>query len=64
MDYSKKINLRLTGIDGNAFMLMGAFRDQAEKEGWTEEEIDVVMEQAMSSDYKHLVATLLKHCKS
>lgn len=63
MDYFKKINLRLTGIDGNAFMLMGAFRDQAEKEGWTEEEIDTVIEKAMSSDYKHLVATLLKHCK-
>lgn len=60
----KKIKLNLCKVDGNAFVLMGAFRDQAEKEGWTEEEIDTVIEQAMSSDYNHLLATLLKHCKS
>lgn len=60
---TKKINFKLAGLDGNAFVLMGAFRDQAEKEGWTEEEINTVIEEAMSSDYRHLLATLIKHCK-
>lgn len=62
MTTTKKVNLKLVGLDGNAFILMGAFRDQAEKEGWTEEEIDTVIEEAMSSDYNHLLATLIKHC--
>lgn len=62
MTITKKVNLKLVGLDGNAFVLMGAFRDQAEKEGWTEEEIDTVIEEAMSSDYRHLLSTLTKHC--
>lgn len=60
---NKKVKLSLSGLDGNAFVLLGSFRDQAEREGWSEEEIETVISEAMSSDYKHLLATLLKHCK-
>lgn len=63
MIITKKVKLKLVGLDANAFVLMGAFQDQAEKEGWTEEEIDAVIEEAMSSDYKYLLATLTKYCK-
>jgi hypothetical protein len=59
----KKVNLDLTTVDGNAFFLMGAFSNQAKRQGWTKEEIDSVMKEAMSSNYNHLVATLQLHCK-
>ena len=58
----KKVKLKLVGLDGNAFNIMGHFQRQARKEGWTTEEIDVVLEDAMSSDYHHLLATIAKRC--
>ncbi len=58
----KKVNLELVGLDGNAFSVMGAFQRQARREKWTKEEIDTVLQEAMSSDYNHLLATIAKHC--
>jgi hypothetical protein len=60
----KKVNLQLVGLDGNAFSVMGAFQRQARKEKWTKEEIDAVLQEAMSSDYNHLLATIANHCHS
>jgi hypothetical protein len=59
----KKIRLRLVGLDGNAFFLMGAFARQARKEGWTKAEIDAVLNEAKSRDYDHLLCTLSAHCE-
>jgi hypothetical protein len=59
---NKKIKLKLVGLDGNAFSVMGAFSRQARKEGWTTEEIDTVLKEAMSSDYRHLLATIANNC--
>ncbi len=64
MKVDKKIKLRLVGLDGNAFSLMGAFQEQARREGWTKEEIKAVLDEAMSDDYNHLLATLSDHCES
>ncbi len=58
----KKISLNLVGLDGNSFALMGAFRSQAEKEKWSDEEIEAVLDEAKSGEYNHLVATLSAHC--
>jgi hypothetical protein len=58
----KKVKLKLVGLDGNAFSVMGAFNRQARKEGWPTEEIDTVLKEAMSGDYNHLLATIAKHC--
>lgn len=63
MKVDKKVKLRLVGIDGNAFALMGAFQQQARKEKWTKEEIDTVLNEAMSGDYDHLLTTLADHCE-
>lgn len=60
----KTINLSLVGINGNAFALMGAFQDQARKEGWTAEEIEDVMTEAKSGDYDNLLCVLDSHCES
>jgi len=57
----KKISLDLMDLDGNAFNLMGAFRKQAKKENWTNEEIDEVLNECQKGDYNHLLNTLLTH---
>lgn len=59
----KYVKLQLWNLDGNAFSLMGAFRIQARKEKWSEEDINKVLAEARSSNYDHLVATLDSHCK-
>lgn len=59
---NKKVNLRLVGLDGNAFCLLGAFQRQARREEWSEEEIKAVIEEAKSGDYSHLIATLSNYC--
>lgn len=60
---TKKIKLELVGLDSNAFVLLGAFRDRAEKEGWKEEEINQVITEATSGDYNKLLRTLILHCE-
>jgi len=59
----KTVNLDLVGVNGNAFMIMGIFKLQAKKEGWTKQEIDLVMKEAKSSNYDHLLATITNHCE-
>jgi len=58
----KKITLRLVGLDGNAFSLMGAFSKQARREGWSKDEIKQVIDDAMSGDYDHLLGVISDHC--
>lgn len=60
---NKTVNLQLVGLDGNAFSLMGAFQSQARREKWTPEEIKLVIDECMSGDYEHLLATLAEHCE-
>lgn len=60
----KKINLKLVGLDGNAFALLGAFQGQARREGWSKDEINSVLDEARSKDYAHLVSTICQHCNN
>ena len=59
----KKVNLNLVELDGNAMSLMSAFRRQAKKEGWTEDEIKPVIEKCMGGDYNNLLQTLMEVCE-
>ena len=59
----KKVKLNLVGKDGNAFSILGLFKRAAQKAKWTKQEIDEVMSEAMSGDYNHLLATIVKHCE-
>lgn len=59
----KKISMSLVGINGNAHALMGAFKKQALREEWSKDEIKIVLDEAMSSDYNHLIGTLDSYCK-
>lgn len=58
----KSVNLDLVGVNGNAFAIMGAFKRQATRDGWTKEEIDLVLDEARSQDYNHLIAVIENHC--
>jgi hypothetical protein len=57
----KKVKMRLVGLDGNAFSLMGAFKQNARRQGWNKEEIDVVMKKCMSGNYDNLLRVLMEH---
>jgi len=60
---NKKINLKLVGLDGNAFAILGAFHKQAKREGWTDKEIGEVLDSAQSGGYGNLLSVLSSHCK-
>jgi hypothetical protein len=47
--------------DGNAFALMAKFTDAARSNGINQVVIDNILEEAMSSDYDHLLTTLLEN---
>lgn len=61
---NKKVKMQLVGIDGNAFAILGAFNRAALKQKWTHEEIQTVIDEATSSDYNHLLATIVYHTES
>ena len=57
----EKVKMKLVGLDGNAFSLMGAFKQNARRQGWNKEEIDVVMKKCMSGNYDNLLRVLMEH---
>jgi hypothetical protein len=57
----KKFKLKLVGEDGNAFAIMARFQRAARKAGWTMEEINAVLNEAMDGDSSHFLATVMKH---
>jgi hypothetical protein len=59
----KQISLDLDGLDGNAFVIMGAFSKQAKRESWPQSDIDLVLTEAKKSDYDHLLITIMEHIK-
>lgn len=61
MVITKKVEMNITELDGNAFAIMGAFSKQAQRQGWSKEEIDFVISEMQSGDYDNLIQTLLKY---
>lgn len=57
----KKVEGTIVGIDGNAFSLMGHWQRLAGRQGWSDEDIDLVLEECYSGDYSNLVRTLSAH---
>ena len=55
---SKKVKMQLVGLDSNAFVIMGTWRSNALRQGWSQEEVHAVLEEAQSGDYDHLLATI------
>lgn len=57
----KKVKMDLNGIDGNAYVVMGKFKRAARKQGFSEEQVDKVIEECKSGDYDHLIQTIMAH---
>lgn len=53
--------VKLTGTDGNAFAIMGLMRRSLKGAGWNSGQIDQFLQECMSGDYDHLLATCLKY---
>tara|TARA_R110000764_G_scaffold90587_8_gene172876 strand:- start:1632 stop:1853 length:222 start_codon:yes stop_codon:yes gene_type:complete len=58
-----KVKLDLTSVDGNAFSLMGVFRQTARRKGsgWSKDQSKKVIDECMEGDYDHLVQTLIRY---
>jgi len=54
------ITVRLTGSDGNAFMVIGKVRNALRSHGVTQEEIEQFSHEATSGDYDNVLATCMK----
>ena len=54
------ITVELTGINGNAFSILGACRRAAERAKLPQEEIDTFYTEATSDDYDHLIQTAMR----
>jgi hypothetical protein len=53
------ITVKLTGQDGNAFMILGLMSRALKKGGASKAEVDEFMKEAMSGDYDHLLQTCM-----
>lgn len=58
---TKKVHLVLVGVDGNAFNLLGLFKNAAKAANWSEKEINFVIWKATSGDYNKLLKTLMEY---
>jgi len=55
-----KPKLNIVGKDGNAFSILGK-AEKALKRAGKNDEITKFMDEAMSGDYNHLLATVMKY---
>ena len=46
----------LVGVDGNAYAIMGYTQRAMRENGFTKDEIQVMLDDAKSGDYYHLIA--------
>lgn len=53
------VYLPLPGLDGNAFAILGAFKQAARKQGRDPDQIRCVLDEAMSGDYDHLLCVII-----
>lgn len=58
---SGKIELDLTGPNGNAFIVVGTIAKLMRKLKFHPDQITAVTKEMMSKDYEHLIATAEKH---
>ena len=56
----KKTKYSLVDIDGNAYSIMGYVQSAMEDVGFSKEDIDAYLDDAMSSDYNHLLGVSFK----
>ena len=57
----KKPKLKLIGMDGNAFGILGRAQVATVRAKWPDGKWDKVREEATSGDYNHLLRTIAEH---
>ena len=60
---NKKPKLKLSGMDGNAFMILGAATRAMKKAGLSEKYRDKYRIEATSGDYDHLLQVTMTYCE-
>lgn len=55
----EKPMVELTGLNGNAFCVLGACK-KASRDIWTEEKWKTFRDEATSGDYEHLLITVME----
>jgi len=61
MEKYKHIEIDLSGVDGNAFMILASVSRQAKKQGLSKDEWAEIRKEATSGDYNHLLITIMKY---
>ncbi len=56
-----QVKIKLVGEDGNAFSILGRCKNAMRKAKIPEAEQKVMLDEAMSGDYDHLLATVMKY---
>lgn len=54
------ITVQLTGVDGNAFSIMGTVQAAMRRGGCTAEEMKTYMDESMSGDYDNLLRVAME----
>jgi hypothetical protein len=57
------ISVNLTGVDGNAFSIMGAVTKAMSRSGVSKEDRDEYLKQATAGDYNQLLVTTMEWVK-
>ena len=55
------VKINLTQVNGNAFAILGAWKNAAKLQGWGPKDISAVIEKATAGDYDHLLMTISMH---
>lgn len=55
------ISVKLVGENGNAFNIIGKVRKEMKRNGVSNDEIDLFINEAMSGDYNNLLRTCMKY---
>ena len=61
MEDPTKPTVKLTGIDGNAFSIMGEVKRALKKAGRSREEIQEYLRESMAGDYNNLLTVAHKY---
>jgi hypothetical protein len=54
------VTVKLTGENGNAFVILGKVRRALREAGIAKEEIDACMREMQAGDYDHLLGTAMR----
>ena len=58
----QKVNMTLVGVDGNIFAVFRTFKRNAQRQGWSLEDIFKVIDEAKTGDYSKALCVIMDHC--